>query len=91
MTIRQQITTRGLNREMPRVISNSPSVMIDCVPALLFHQRGSPLVGHLDSRNVRAGLGIDSVQGLILPDQGRVHVVGHVADVPDHGAYLGKI
>ena len=54
----------------------------------LFHERGSPLVGHLDARDVRGRLGVDPVQGLVLTDQGGVHVVGHVANVANHGANL---
>ena len=58
------------------------------MPRCLFHERGSPLVGHLDARDVRGRLGVDPVQGLVLADQGGVHVVGHVANVANHGANL---
>ena len=54
----------------------------------LFAKSRSSLVRHLDSLNVGAALGVDPVQGLVLPVQGRVHVVGHVADVAHHGRHL---
>lgn len=54
----------------------------------LFAESRSPLVGHLDPLDVGAALGVDPVQGLVLSDQGRVHVVGHVPDVAHHGAHL---
>ena len=61
---------------------------LSCMLRCLFHERGSPLVGHLDARDVRGRLGVDPVQGLVLADQGGVHVVGHVANVANHGANL---
>ena len=54
----------------------------------LLHQGCGTLVSHLDPGDVAVGLGVDTVQGLVLPVQGRVHVVRHVPDVADHGAHL---
>ena len=54
----------------------------------LFAERGRPLVGHLDPLDVGGVLGVDPVQGLVLPHQRRVHVVGHVADVAHHRTHL---
>ena len=54
----------------------------------LFAKSRCSFVRHLDSLNVGAALGVDPVQSLVLPVQGRVHVVGHVADVAHHGRHL---
>ena len=54
----------------------------------LLHEGGGTLVSHLHPGDVAVGLRVDPVQGLVLPVQGRVHVVRHVPDVADHGAHL---
>ena len=57
----------------------------------LFAESSGPLVGHLDPLDVGGVLGVDPVQGLVLPHQRGVHVIGHVPDVAHHGAHLNKV
>ena len=54
----------------------------------LLAESSGPLVGHLNPLDVGGVLGVDPVQGLVLPHQRSVHVIGHVPDVPHHGAHL---
>lgn len=54
----------------------------------LLHQLRGRVVGHLDPGDVGAGLEVDAVHLAVLPLQLVAHVIGHVAQVPDHGAHL---
>ena len=58
---------------------------------LLLHECRRLVVGHLDPGDVGGGLEVDALQLVVLVLQLAVHVVGHVAQVSDHGAHLGVV